>query len=90
VLEKALRHIIANNGAPGVDGNSVSQFKESAELREKFLHDLQAELKANAYFYIVKLCSRSICQIIEARLSGPRMVLAWRLRLTLRQDTPAF
>ena len=49
VLEEALRHIIANNGAPGVDGISVSQFKDSAELREKFLSDLQAELKAKTY-----------------------------------------
>jgi RNA-directed DNA polymerase len=49
VLGEALRHIIANNGAPGVDGISVSQFKESAELREKFLQDLHSELKAKAY-----------------------------------------
>lgn len=49
VLEEALRHIIANNGAPGVDGMRVSELKESAELREKFLCDLQSELKAKCY-----------------------------------------
>jgi group II intron reverse transcriptase/maturase len=49
VLEEALWHIIANNGAPGVDGMSVSVLKESAELREKFLSDLQSELKAKCY-----------------------------------------
>ena len=49
MLEEALRHITANNGAPGVDGMSLSAFRESAELREKFLHDLQSELKAKCY-----------------------------------------
>jgi RNA-directed DNA polymerase len=49
VLEEALWHIMANNGAPGVDGMSVSLLKENEELREKFLRDLQSELKAKCY-----------------------------------------
>lgn len=49
VLEEAMRHIIANNGAPGVDGLSISPLKASKELREKFLRDLQSELKAKTY-----------------------------------------
>lgn len=49
VLEEALRHIIANNGAPGVDGMSVRVLKGSRELREKFLSDLQSELKTKTY-----------------------------------------
>ncbi len=49
VLEEALRHIMANNGAPGVDGLSISTLKGGAELRGKFLRDLQGELKAKTY-----------------------------------------
>lgn len=49
VLEEALRHIMANNGAPGVDGMSVSELKENPQLREKLLGDLQVELKAKCY-----------------------------------------
>jgi RNA-directed DNA polymerase len=49
VLEEALRHIMANNGAPGVDGMNLMPLKGSAELREKFLRDLQGELKAKTY-----------------------------------------
>ena len=49
VLEEALRHIIANNGAPGVDGMSVKELKGSAQLREKLLGELQSELKAKCY-----------------------------------------
>lgn len=49
VLEEALRHIIANKGAPGVDGMSTRPLAESEELREKWLSELRAELKAKCY-----------------------------------------
>jgi group II intron reverse transcriptase/maturase len=49
VLEEALRHIMANNGAPGVDGMRVGELKESEELRADFLSNLQSELKTKSY-----------------------------------------
>ena len=49
VLEEALRHIMANNGAPGVDGMRVSELKESEELRADFLSNLQSELETKSY-----------------------------------------
>ena len=49
VLEEALWHIIANKGAPGVDGMSVKPLAASEELREKFLSDLQAQLQTKCY-----------------------------------------
>ena len=49
VLEAALEEVIANGGAPGVDGQrveSLKERKEGNELRERWLAGLQTELRA--------------------------------------------
>lgn len=52
VLEAALEEVIANGGAPGVDGQrveSLKERKEGNELRERWLAGLQTELRAKTY-----------------------------------------
>ncbi|AOT70430.1 hypothetical protein [Geosporobacter ferrireducens] len=45
-LELAFKRVKRNNGAPGIDGETVSDFGAMAELNIKFLHE---ELKTNKY-----------------------------------------
>ena len=49
VLKAALRQVIANAGAPGVDGMGVEELKADASLRELWLTGLEAELRAKTY-----------------------------------------
>ena len=48
VLEAALEQVIANGGAPGIDGQrveSLKERKEGNELRERWLAELQTQLR---------------------------------------------
>ncbi len=49
ILEMALEQVIANDGAPGIDGVDVRLFKHAPHKREKFLESLEAELRAKQY-----------------------------------------
>lgn len=49
ILTYALKRVIDNAGAPGVDGIRIETLKNSAEEREKFLEKLQNELKEKCY-----------------------------------------
>lgn len=49
VLTYALKQVIDNAGAPGVDGIKVEPLKNSADKREEFLDNLQNELKEKRY-----------------------------------------
>jgi len=52
VLEAALEQVIANGGAPGVDGQrveSLKERKEGNELRERWLAELQTQLRNKTY-----------------------------------------
>ena len=46
VLETAMKAVVANAGAAGIDGITTEQVKAGSE---KFLHDLQAQLKEGCY-----------------------------------------
>jgi RNA-directed DNA polymerase len=48
VLSAALDQVISNGGVAGVDGQTVGTLK-SAQAREKFLTDLQAEIQGKTY-----------------------------------------
>lgn len=48
VLSAAVAQVIANDGAPGVDGYRVRRLRDAAE-RERFLHALRGELTARTY-----------------------------------------
>jgi len=45
-LELAFKHVKRNNGAPGIDGETVSDFAYKLELNIEFLHE---KLKTNEY-----------------------------------------
>jgi len=45
-LELAFKHVKRNNGAPGIDGETVSEFATNLELNIEFLHE---RLKTNSY-----------------------------------------
>lgn len=45
-LEQAFRRVKRNNGAPGIDGETVSDFETKLELNIEFLHEI---LKTNKY-----------------------------------------
>lgn len=45
-LELAFKHVKRNNGAPGIDGETVSDFASKLELNIEFLHE---RLKTNEY-----------------------------------------
>jgi len=49
VLEAALRQVIANGGAPGVDGMRVKELKLDSGLRERLLTGLEEELRDKTY-----------------------------------------
>lgn len=49
VLSAALDQVIKNDGAAGVDGQDIRTLKASAQTREKFLLDLQGELRGKTY-----------------------------------------
>jgi retron-type reverse transcriptase len=49
VLEAALRQVIANGGAPGVDGMKVEDLAQDAGQRERWLARLEAELREKTY-----------------------------------------
>lgn len=49
LLKIALNQVLANRGAPGVDGVSVEPLKASAQEREIFLDQLQLALKEKRY-----------------------------------------
>jgi RNA-directed DNA polymerase len=49
VLEYALRVVSSHGGAPGVDGQTIARIQESQEGRQRWLEELQAELKNRAY-----------------------------------------
>jgi len=45
-LELAFKRVKRNNGAPGIDGETVSDFADKIELNIEFLHE---RLKTNGY-----------------------------------------
>ena len=49
VLEAALNAVAENDGAPGVDGQTLASITASVEGREKWLKELQLELKEKRY-----------------------------------------
>ena len=49
ILRYALKQVIDNAGAPGVDGMSIEYLKNDAEKRGEFLDELQCELKEKRY-----------------------------------------
>lgn len=49
VLEAALSAVAENDGAPGVDGQTLASITASAEGREKWLEELRMELKEKRY-----------------------------------------
>lgn len=49
ILTYALKRVIDNAGAPGVDGMRIETLKDDAEKRDEFLENLQNELKAKGY-----------------------------------------
>jgi len=48
VLRDAIKRVVANKGAPGVDGYKVEQLKDGAE-EERFITELQHELRSRSY-----------------------------------------
>jgi RNA-directed DNA polymerase len=48
-LETAWRMVAANKGAPGVDGISIKMIQEAEGGPEKFVSELQEELRSNKY-----------------------------------------
>ena len=48
VLREAIKRVVANKGAPGVDGYKVEQLKDVAEV-ERFITELQQELRSRSY-----------------------------------------
>jgi RNA-directed DNA polymerase len=49
LLEHALRLVVRNGGAPGVDGESLSHITVTSETQTRWLDTLQAEMKAKTY-----------------------------------------
>ena len=49
ILKAALRQVIANGGAPGVDGMRVEDLARDAEHCERWLAMLESELRARTY-----------------------------------------
>lgn len=49
VLLVALKQVIANKGAPGVDGISIEPLREDAQKREAFLDEIQTLLREKCY-----------------------------------------
>lgn len=49
ILEVALRRVIQNGGAPGIDGMRVEQLREDPDLRQLWLGQLREELRAKTY-----------------------------------------
>lgn len=49
VLEAALRQVVANGGAPGVDGVKVKDLVQDAERREQWLTTLENDLRGKTY-----------------------------------------
>ena len=49
VLEAALRQVIENKGAPGVDGMRVEDLKADASFRKRWLEQLEIELRNKTY-----------------------------------------
>jgi hypothetical protein len=49
ILEDALLKVMANKGGPGVDGMRVETLKDNKELREKFLQQLEKDLRDKTY-----------------------------------------
>jgi RNA-directed DNA polymerase len=49
VLEAALRQVVANGGAPGVDGVRVKDLVQDAERREQWLTTLESDLRRKIY-----------------------------------------
>jgi hypothetical protein len=49
VLEHALRVVSSNGGAPGVDGQTIAGINGNAEGRQRWLTQLQEELKNHDY-----------------------------------------
>ncbi len=49
LLKLALKQVMENKGAPGIDGVSVESLKASAQKREDFLDNLQQLLKEKRY-----------------------------------------
>jgi RNA-directed DNA polymerase len=45
-LRKAFKRVKKNNGAPGIDGETVQMFEEKLEANIEFLHE---RLKTNTY-----------------------------------------
>ena len=82
VLEAALWQVIANGGAPGVDGVKVQWLKEDSGQRKQWLTRLEEELRAKAYKPSpVRRLSKS--RMREIRQSGSmRGSRAWKCKLT--------
>ena len=82
ILEAALRQVIANGGAPGVDQMKVEQLKENPDLRQQWLSELREELRAKTYRPSpVRRLSKS--RMREIRQSGSmRGSRAWKCKLT--------
>src|SRR5262245_21543130 len=49
VLEHACQRVVANEGAPGVDGQTIESITSSAEKQQQWLDSLQEEIKAKTY-----------------------------------------
>jgi len=49
LLEHALRLVVRNGGAPGVDGQTLGQITATPETRSHWLTELEEELKAKTY-----------------------------------------
>src|SRR5439155_65489 len=49
LLEHALRLVVRNGGAPGVDGESLSHITATPETQARWLDALQAEMKTKTY-----------------------------------------
>jgi group II intron reverse transcriptase/maturase len=49
VLEHALQRVVANGGAPGVDGQTIESITSSAERQQQWLDLLQEGVKAKTY-----------------------------------------
>jgi len=82
ILEAALRQVIENGGAPGVDQMKVEQLKENPDLRQQWLSELREELRAKTYRPSpVRRLSKS--RMREIRQSGSmRGSRAWKCKLT--------
>ena len=49
VLEAAIQQVVANGGAPGVDGERVEILAKGGEERERWLAELETELQGKTY-----------------------------------------